>query len=44
MTSGASVCPTKMLALTDSDSGPEVPSARCTTQATPCTIFCMIPR
>ena len=44
MTSGASVCPTKMFALTDSDSGPLVPSARRTTYATPRTIHCITPR
>ena len=44
MTSGASVCPTKMFALTESDSGPLVPSARRTTHATPRTTACMTPR
>ena len=43
-TSGASVCPTKMLAAALSVSAPDVRRVRCMTQATPWTTFCIQPR
>ena len=41
--SGASVCPTKMLAAVDRVSAPLVPIDFCMTHASPCTTAVMIP-